>query len=226
MDFLDDLFGSDEETAGQTEEVCKAEDVSVSSSTSESTPSFLSFYTSSSSFSQTSLVEIRENPQAGGARGVYARRKIEAGSLLVLEWPAVQWKDLDFSSPKVVKEILLAIFSDSKAYACTQSLYPYDLAQARAELKEEISEAYGFLQGKDNILKQVLSQLSQTQSISLSNEEIVRVFLTLRHNGFSSGLYLSLCMINHSCLPNSIKFEPRAGSRGASEVSFSTFFTT
>lgn len=33
-----------------------------------------------------------------------------------------------------------------------------------------------------------------------------------------SGLYGDLCMINHSCRPNCIKFEPRPGSRGASEV--------
>lgn len=221
MDFLDDLFGSDEETSHQNEQLKSLTSSSSSSSSSSSTSNFspLAFYTSSSSYSPTSLVEIRENPKAGGARGVFARRRIEPGSLLVLEWPIIQWKNIDFSSREIIKEILLNILSNPKAHLFTQSLYPYTL-EGIEELKEEINEAFEFLRGendKENILKELRSLMTQKGN-NISEEEIVRIFLTLRHNGFSSGLYLSLCMINHSCLPNAIKFEPRAGSRGASEV--------
>eukprot|EP01034_Spumella_vulgaris_P031790 gene31790-39272_t len=43
----------------------------------------------------------------------------------------------------------------------------------------------------------------------LSATEVRRIFLTLQHNGFSSGLYEFLSIANHSCNPNCIKFVPQ-----------------
>lgn len=45
--------------------------------------------------------------------------------------------------------------------------------------------------------------------------DIVRLLLTLRYNGFDSGLYLHFSMFNHGEDPNCIKFRPTVGDEGS-----------
>jgi hypothetical protein len=45
------------------------------------------------------------------------------------------------------------------------------------------------------------------------------VALALQHNGFGSGLYLQLAMVNHAChAPNCIKTSPTGATAWASEL--------
>lgn len=151
------------------------------------------------------VCEIKELPGVGGGRGVFAKYDLPPGFLLVLEWPSLTWPDMDLSDPHHLKELIYLIFKDPCAMNTASKLHPISLLSID---KDEIENAENFF-ANENI---------ELDSSSISKEEFLRLFLVLKHNGFSSGLYNSLCMINHSCDPNCIKFEPRNGSRGASEV--------
>mmetsp|Transcript_42622 Transcript_42622/g.49823 ORF Transcript_42622/g.49823 Transcript_42622/m.49823 type:complete len:582 (-) Transcript_42622:59-1804(-) len=69
----------------------------------------------------------------------------------------------------------------------------------------------------DNTVDQLVSlvNLAKEKKISssvstntLQERDIVRMLLTLRYNGFGSGVYLHFSMFNHDCDPNCIKFHP------------------
>lgn len=47
-----------------------------------------------------------------------------------------------------------------------------------------------------------------TLQAGLSEDEVVRLLLQFQCNGFKSGLYLQLCIFNHSCSPNAVKLSP------------------
>jgi hypothetical protein len=79
---------------------------------------------------------------------------------------------------------------------------PTDVTNAISFLRESLEE----------------SPAETAERYGISFDEIVRLFLVLQHNGFESGLYRYLTILNHSCQPNSIKYAPTSASYGASEV--------
>mmetsp|Transcript_40775 Transcript_40775/g.85654 ORF Transcript_40775/g.85654 Transcript_40775/m.85654 type:complete len:625 (+) Transcript_40775:52-1926(+) len=52
------------------------------------------------------------------------------------------------------------------------------------------------------------NNLTNSDGTSIESHDINRLLLTLRYNGFDSGLYLHFSMFNHSEDPNCIKFRP------------------
>lgn len=143
----------------------------------------------------------------GGQRGVIATTDIETGSLIVLEWPFLTWNEFDFSDNSVLLRMVEQIVHDPKAYECSKDLHPTSLSNLDSKEIENIQLQF-----------QQINLLEHATSLQVLTEEIYRLLLVIKHNAFSSGLYHQLCMINHSCQPNCIKFEPRSASRGASEV--------
>jgi hypothetical protein len=159
-----------------------------------------------------SIAEVRttEDALVGGQRGVYANCDLPSGSLVVLEWPYLTWNNQkNFNDPTILLSMVELILVDDKAFSMSKDLYPLSIYSVSPEEIENLKIEYSDI----TALEQIVSKFSLP-----SIDEIYRLLLVIKHNAFSSGLYHKLCMINHSCNPNCIKFEPRQGSRGASEV--------
>ena len=163
------------------------------------------------SSSASALTAVRDQlADVGGGRGVFALRALPAGVLVVSEVPMVTWSDGDLSDPAFLASVVEACCCNEDAYAVTQALHPrlfaecdaYELTKARELLPEPLQAGIAAKAGWGD------------RDIS----EVVRVALVLQHNGFGSGLYRSLTMLNHSCVPNAIKYSPSPGSLGASEI--------
>lgn len=154
------------------------------------------------------LSEVRHNSVVGGQRGLFATVDVKAGSLIVLEWPILAWDRSLLEMDDGIWTIVELITKLPDAHNTSKELHPQQLGDVDAEEVRKVEEMIAQGQVPAGILA----------NLSVSREEMIRIYLTLQHNGFQSGLYHQLCLINHSCQPNCIKFEPRAGSRGASEV--------
>jgi hypothetical protein len=195
VDDFDELFGTDEVVCATT-----SSSACPITTTTAGSPELREEMT----IKQVAIVQSMSG--VGGGRGVFAQTSLTAGILVVLEWPILTWDDLDVSSASDMITLISRILNNREAHLVTQSLHPQNLSDVTAEELAAALEGFSDEPGLHQLLK-------DTQK-----EEIIRIYLALKHNGFGSGLYKDLCMVNHSCDPNCIKFEPRAGSRGASEI--------
>jgi hypothetical protein len=163
------------------------------------------------------ICEIRQLPIVGGGRGLFAKCNIPVGTLIVAEVPVQTWEGKNLDDHDDLFDVLEAALMNEKAYKTTQQLHPISIEQADVE---EIQRIEGSL--TEERVATLLSAVAQSplgaEGRDIDKTEIVRVLLTLQHNGFNSGLYGALTKINHSCDPNAIKFSPSAGSSGASEI--------
>jgi hypothetical protein len=150
------------------------------------------------------IAAVQTGVEVGGNRGVFAQKAISAGSMIVIEWPSFTWPSEALQSKEQLFQLASNILDNETAHSISKKLHPITLDNAyEDEIQLATSQLTSFLEA--------IPDLNQ-------RNEILRIYLVLQHNGFQSGLYHILCMINHNCHPNCIKFEPRQGSRGASEV--------
>ena len=56
----------------------------------------------------------------------------------------------------------------------------------------------------------------------LTSYDMMRLLLVCRYNGFESGIYLHLAMINHDCYPNCVKFAPRRAAAATTTTGTTT----
>jgi hypothetical protein len=145
-----------------------------------------------------SLAEIRTIKNIGGERGLFAKFDIPAGSLIISEIPIIVWPECDLTEVENLIQVLQLVCSNQQAIDTTKNLHPRKI--------EDADEAE-FLNVNSTISSKVLVQIAKDSRLSVT--EVKRIFLTLQHNGFSSGLYEFLSIANHSCNPNSIKFVPQ-----------------
>jgi hypothetical protein len=148
-----------------------------------------------------SLAEIRTIRNIGGERGLFAKFDIPAGSLIISEIPIIVWPECDLTEVENLIQVLQLVCSNQQAIDTTKNLHPRRI--------EDADEAE-FLNVNSTISSKVLVQIAKDSRLSVT--EVKRIFLTLQHNGFSSGLYEFLSIANHSCNPNSIKFVPQTTS--------------
>lgn len=156
---------------------------------------------------QSILSKVVEISNIGGNRGLVATCYIPSCVLILAEVPAVTWKDKNLEEKNALITTIETCLSNELAYSTSKNLYPKSIEDCR---KDEI-----------DTLHELLTPIEITGIAIRSNidrDEVLRVLLVLQHNGFGSGLYNVLTMLNHSCNPNCIKFSPSAGSSGASEV--------
>lgn len=152
----------------------------------------------------STVVEMRD---IGGSRGLVSNCRIPPGVLLLAETPAVTWKENKLEEIENLIVTVEACLVNKVGHEITKNLHPKLLADCD---EEEVENAKALLDSN------CIEELSLKTGIE--KEEILRVLLVLQHNGFGSGLYGVLTMLNHSCNPNCIKFPPSAGSSGASEI--------
>ena len=153
--------------------------------------------------------EVREElSEIGGGRGVFARQYIKPGSLVLAEIPSMAFSDSNqLDDPEEFQRTMRQICTDPQAMTCCAVLHPRDLNSI---------DSADIQRMKENWSTEEL--LNLTSSTGTSRDDVLRVALTLQHNGFASGLYHTLTMINHSCSPNCIKFAPQTSSNYASEI--------
>jgi SET domain len=152
------------------------------------------------------LSAVVEMIDVGGCRGLVALVRIPPGVLLLAETPSVMWNNSNLDDGDLEKTLQMCL-SKKLAHETTKSLHPTALLNCEAD---EISRAQNLLGLKK------INEIAE--GLSVTADEVLRVLLVLQHNGFGSGLYGVLTMLNHSCSPNCIKFSPCAGSSGASEI--------
>ncbi len=144
-----------------------------------------------------SLAEIKTIANIGGERGLFAKFHIPAGSLILSEIPVIVWPECDLTDIENLIQVLRLVCMNQKAIDTTKNLHPRILQHAD---NEEIVSA------QETVTLERLTEIAHEST--LETDEVLRIFLTLQHNGFSSGLYEFLSIANHSCQPNCIKFMP------------------
>ena len=153
------------------------------------------------------LSAVVEMAQMGGCRGVISLCDIPPGVLILAETPAITWNDNNLELEEDLRATIVACLTNELAYQTTKTLHPKLLENCDTEERQRAEALLG---------SQTLNEIAS--DIGFSPDEVLRVFLVLQHNGFGSGLYGVLTMLNHSCDPNCIKYSPSTGSSGASEV--------
>jgi hypothetical protein len=153
------------------------------------------------------FAEVREASYAGGNRGIFATCDLGTGSLVLAEVPIMAWVDCDLFSFDNLAAALRSVCADRLTADASKFLHPVALNHADPFEVDRARESLG---------SDLISSISAEYGMDIN--EIVRIFLVLQHNGFESGFYKYLCLINHSCDPNCIKFSPTQGTMGASQV--------
>lgn len=150
----------------------------------------------------------------GGGRGVFAAQKIAAGTLLLAEIPVSVWPDASsLDDPEVLLGAIEAICAFPDALEASRTLHPVSLEQADADDRLRIAEVWDA-----GALDTLVAALVSRHGCSVTPPEVLRLALALQHNGFVSGLYTKLTLVNHACRPNCIKFSPTSGTGWASEI--------
>lgn len=160
--------------------------------------------------------------ECGGGRGFVAARDLEPGTLIMVEEPIIDWPE-----EQIGKELgsvsIYHILNQPNAQKIIHDLedfHPTKLAVDKFDVgNQQVRGMVEMLERKlEDEFQPILSVAENFQNRDLSPvtlRDLIRILLALRYNGFQSGVYLHLAMINHSCYPNSVKFVP---SRNYSEV--------
>jgi hypothetical protein len=150
--------------------------------------------------------EMKEMMDVGGGRGLFATMHITAGSLVLAEVPVLPWS-LNSDSLGNTEALFITVqrvLNAPNAHHSTKFLYPTVLSAAIPEEVKKMRQLW-----TEDALQSTLAIITTSNpNKEIDTNEILRVSLVLQHNGFSSGLYQLLCMINHSCEPNCVKFSP------------------
>ena len=142
--------------------------------------------------------------------GLFATDDLPPGTLVLAEIPILTWKrNVTFSSIEDILRCIRGILSSAEAKICASHLFPRQLNHVGAE---EIAEVETLLVDSQTVVTKLITRLG------VDRNEIIRLVLVLQHNGFESGLYRYLTILNHSCRPNCIKYAPSSSSFGASEI--------
>jgi hypothetical protein len=154
-----------------------------------------------------SLVHVRHSLSCGGGRGVFAGGFIRAGTVVLTEMPRVTLPDDACGDAQVPMHVsyALGILSGTcgppdELLEQLRCLHPTDSSHVpechRAALLAEYSPHF-----------EALSAAAATHGCLLaSQDELFLLLCRLRFNCFSSGLYITSSLVNHSCNPNCSKF--------------------
>ncbi len=193
-----------------------------------------------SRFSQFSALPVYQHPDVkfqdnmihrGGGRGFVATRDLAPGTLVLVEEPVADMPPPDVSSLYCQEErCLLSIFNgtDARRDRALQNiahLHPKKLGDVDPTHLQNLRDKYL------SVIRRVRAHpscISLEGSAELSwvatDNGILRLLCCLNFNGFESGVYLHLAIINHSCRPNCIKLAHPADA--CSKRTFSQIRTT
>jgi len=179
-------------------------------------------------------VHLSDTLEEGGGRGYVAAEELSPGTCVLIEEPVVRgWSEQQIGTRLGLESIkYLLEMNDAKSVMSDMEwLHPtrkkVDLflknpsATSSATLLDKIQIVDMMLNMNDAYSADPLNQqmkalvtyadknkLTNSDRSTLGERDIYRLLLTLRYNGFDSGLYLHFSMFNHSEDPNCIKFRP------------------
>jgi len=169
----------------------------------------------------------------GGGRGYIATLDLPPGTCVLLEQPIVKgWSEAQMGK-RLGLESIQYIFERDDAklvIQCMEELHPrrekvleiykegVDAATSDVDSSDgtQIIDMISNMNSDTSHIKQVKSLVEHAKDHNITNSDgsyiedidINRLLLTLRYNGFDSGLYLHFSMVNHNEDPNLIKFRP------------------
>lgn len=89
---------------------------------------------------------------------------------------------------------------------------PARQSKLRTRYQHIVGEALGILKQTFKTHREENADAVAPKKIRLDEQDILRLLCVLHFNGFSSGMYLHLCIVNHSCFPNSNKLSFRGNN--------------
>mmetsp|Transcript_7458 Transcript_7458/g.18496 ORF Transcript_7458/g.18496 Transcript_7458/m.18496 type:complete len:601 (+) Transcript_7458:68-1870(+) len=177
------------------------------------------------------LISVAE----GGGRGYIAAQDLPPGTCVLIEEPLVKgWSDRQMGRRLGLESIqhLLQMDDAKKIVECMEELHPSkekvlgvlgkddkegeSLATIDPLDRTQIVDMISDMNSNEAYIQQVQELVMYAKERSITNSDgssvddrdINRLLLTLRYNGFDSGLYLHFSMFNHNEDPNCIKFRP------------------
>ncbi|KAI2511466.1 SET domain-containing protein [Fragilaria crotonensis] len=153
----------------------------------------------------------------GGGREFVAARNLEPGTLILVEEPALEWSQDQIGSELGLTSVYHILEQDDaqKLLHDLEDFHPTKVAVD--EFKAGDVQIIGMVENLEVKYVEALPTLVDLAKVkklvnrdgsTLTVRDIVRLLLALRYNGFESGVYLHLAMLNHNCYPNSVKFFP------------------
>ncbi|KAL7538918.1 hypothetical protein ACHAXR_011177 [Thalassiosira sp. AJA248-18] len=166
----------------------------------------------------------------GGGRGYVATQDIPPGTCVLIEEPLVKgWSEHQMGKRLGLESIqyLLEMKDAKSILGCMEELHPrkendvfryisrmstttdpLDRTQIVDMLSDMNSDTSHVQQVKALVTYANEHKITNSDGSPLDDRDINRLLLTLRYNGFDSGLYLHFSMFNHCEDPNCIKFRP------------------
>ena len=180
--------------------------------------------------------------EEGGGRGYVAMQDLPPGTCVLIEEPFVKgWSEEQMGKRLGLESIhhLLEMENANQIIECMEELHPrkqnvMDVFHASLSNstsidpldKIQIVDMIADMDNDTTHAQQVESLIHLAKERKLSNsdgshftsQDINRLLLTLRYNGFDSGLYLHFSMFNHDEDPNCIKFRPSSQDGAQKEL--------
>ena len=165
----------------------------------------------------------------GGGRGYTATAEIPPGTCILIEEPLVKgWSEQQMGKRLGLESIqhLFEMDTAQSIVQCMEELHPtkdkvdcvyQDNSEDIAPLdKIQIMDMISIMDSNTSHCQQVQSLIAYARDNDimssngkhLNSIDINRLLLTMRYNGFDSGLYLHFSIFNHDEDPNCIKFRP------------------
>lgn len=163
--------------------------------------------------------------ECGGGRGYVATRDLEPGTLVIVEQPVIEWPEEQLGKELGLVSVLHILELEETAQKVLHDLEDFHPSKQDVdEFKKGDEQVRNMVEGLEKSLSDELPtfvELAQLKGLSNRNgtpvnaRDLVRILLALRYNGFESGVYLYLAMLNHDSYPNCVKF---AATKTYSEV--------
>lgn len=169
---------------------------------------------SGQNFAIPQLLYIQNNiAEIGGGRGVFANEDIPEGTLVLAEIPIAVWPDASsLDDPEILLAAIESICLSPDAFAASKTLHPTSLDSVDEHDRNRIMHIWS-----ESTIDTLICHLSE-HAVIITHNEIFCLALALQHNGFNSGMYCKVTLVNHSCRPNCIKFSPTSSTGWASEI--------
>lgn len=186
-------------------------------------------------------IHLKTSLSEGGGRGYVASQDLSPGTCVLIEEPLVGgWSDEQMGKQLGLESIrfLLEQENAQSILDCLLELHPRKEKVDHIIHSLEVGHPINTLDRIQivdmmNILERDAAYCVQQQCLVtfaskkqilnpdnslLSTRDINRFLLTLRYNGFESGLYLHFSMFNHDEDPNCIKFRPQDESGSTKSI--------
>lgn len=153
---------------------------------------------------------------------MFATADISAGTLLMREKPLVTVPSERLEGESLHAALARALLTSPEMERLIQDMevvYPQRLSDVEDPILTAVRQQHAVDVERiaQCIARQASGESASTSqsaqgSVSVSEDEILRVLLCMRFNAFYSGFYVSMSMLNHSCLPNALKLAVPWGS--------------